>query len=247
MCSIVLKATLLDCWKYSFHLFAANVVLAVAGGGLIQLVEVMGSIGESIVWFFAMVLSLALFALISTVYAAGLNIMLTNRNFSLQQLNTSLAPLTVPAVLWTFGSMGIWSGLYLSFDYIPGMVAWGFTGGVGLVWAMVSMYFIPTIVHYNGNFRRAVSASMLLSFDNIGFSFLLLALSPFLLISTFLLFPGLGGFFILMHHGISMRMKKYENLLPSGGKKYDWVTLLKYERTAMERYSWRSIFFPWKT
>ncbi len=118
---------------------------------------------------------------------------------------------------------------------------------------MSMMYYFPAAVQLKNNTPwRILKKSMLLTLDNLGFSFFLLVYTLFnsvISLLTAFLIPGFAS--VLMSHqaALRLRMLKYDYLEDhpdTPRRDIPWGALLMDEREKVGPRSLRGMIFPWK-
>ncbi|MCE5256579.1 MAG: hypothetical protein LLF89_07005 [Spirochaetaceae bacterium] len=162
---------------------------------------------------------------------------------------------------------GLWMGLivvalvyslfvgipfYFSQKSIIGIFAGGLLFWFSLAVLLASQYYLALEARLGGGFRKNMKKAFIMTFDNAGFSFVLLLcnlLTAVLSILDFFLAPGFTGIALNCADAIKLRLMKYDWLEanPSADRKHiPWDEILKEEKELVGKRTLKGMIFPWK-
>jgi uncharacterized membrane protein YesL len=123
---------------------------------------------------------------------------------------------------------------------------------LSVLWLLASQYYFPVRSRLDTDSKKVLRKSLLLCFDNTGFT-LVLGLGTLLLLIlsgfTAFLFPGIGAILLWHQVGLKLRLYKYtylEEHPEAKRQKIPWDTLLQDERERVGPRTLRGMIFPWK-
>ncbi len=137
----------------------------------------------------------------------------------------------------------------------------GFALAVLMFWVAVGFilslqWFLPVRSQLEPKFGKALKKSVIIFFDNPGFSLFMFLYSLVLIaLSTVLVFiiPGVSGLVLAQNEAFRLRMYKYDwleahpELDPAKARKeVPWGELLAEDEDTVGTRSFRSFIFPWK-
>jgi len=162
---------------------------------------------------------------------------------------------------------GLWMGLvavallYSLFFGIPFYFAQkspvGIFAGVMLFWfslgvLLASQYYLALVARLGGGFKKNMKKAFILTFDNIGFSFILLLCNlvcAIVSVFSFFLAPGFAGIALGCADALKLRLKKYDWLeanSSSDRRHIPWDEILEEEKELVGKRSLKGMIFPWK-
>jgi uncharacterized membrane protein YesL len=141
---------------------------------------------------------------------------------------------------------------YIRMGNILGIIAGGLLFWLSVLWLLASQYYFPVRNRLDTNLKKVLRKSLLLCFDNTGFT-LVLGLGTLLMLIlsgfTAFLFPGIGSILLWHQVGLKLRLYKYtylEEHPEAKRQKIPWDTLLQDERERVGPRTLRGMIFPWK-
>ncbi len=172
------------------------------------------------------------------------------RTYFRNSWKTALALGLVNLVVWFLLMVGI--PTYAAMDNLLGSAALALLLWTALLWLLVSQYVLPAALQLESPFFKATKKSLILVFDNTGFtimvflgSIIIIALSVF----TAFLFPGIVGLLVWHQTAVRLRLAKYDYLAehPEVPRhEIPWDALLEEEREMVGKRTLKGTIFPWK-
>jgi len=256
MIGFFLKKSFFDGWDHLFTLVLLNgVFIAIAALGMV-LPSALGLSGlpaflpqavallALCVWWAACVRALVSVADFGSVKPADM----------LAALGPSVVPgLQMGAVLvLALALLSIGIPFYLTNGGVVGALAAGVLFWCAATLALALQWYLPLRARLGGGFRKNLRKSMVLFFDNPGFSIFLFAYTLLtLVLSFFLAFmaPGPAGAALGLDVALRLRLRKYDWLEANPGanrKAVPWKELLEEDAELVGTRTLKGMIFPWK-
>lgn len=142
---------------------------------------------------------------------------------------------------------------YLAMDTGLGTAAAGLLLPFVALAALSLQYFLPVRMRFSLKLGAALKQCLLLALDNPGFSvFLLIWTTATFLVSALAAFilPGTAAIQLSLAEALRLRMLKYAWLEAVPGRSargLPWADILAEERHLLDKRTFRSVIFPWKS
>jgi uncharacterized membrane protein YesL len=260
MIGFMLKKWFFDLWDNLLPALVMNIVFVLPLAGLLFALGLAAPLGL-ILYFVVSAAALLLSFVFAGVFNRYTLDFTLSRSFQISQLlpylKASWKPsLALGAVLMGLGVF-ILQGLpfYNSLNAVLGLVISVIFFWIGFFALLSAGYYWPLNAQFEPKIKKLAKKSLILMFDNPGFSlFLLFGGLVILVVSviTLSLFPGVAGLLLWFQVGLKLRMYKYDYLEtletqePRNKIKIPWDTLLAAEREQVGPRSLKGMFFPWK-
>lgn len=257
MFGFVIKKAFFDLWDHFLPAMIINlgfIVLLSIPVFLPQYAQVFGG------W--ATILVFVVGILVIFAYLGGINGLARNiadfRSISWSQFIQSLRENLVTSVLFALvvvahlGLLMVGIPVYSSFDSFFGLLAIAILFWMSVIWWLAAQYILPVRTKLASRFGHVLKKSLLLAFDNIGFS-IGLAIGGFIIIAisfvTAFLVPGIAGLAIWYQVALRLRLYRYDYLEshPDARRgEIPWDELLYDDRERVGKRTFRGMIFPWK-
>jgi uncharacterized membrane protein YesL len=141
---------------------------------------------------------------------------------------------------------------YLSVGGVIGLAAMSLIFWVSIIWWLASQYFFPVRQRLDRKIGKILKKSLLLFFDNTGFTIFMGLGTLFILgISTFTAFllPGFSAILLWHQIGLRLRLYKYDYIeahAEADRKRIPWSKLLMNDQERVGPRSLKGMIFPWK-
>ncbi len=141
---------------------------------------------------------------------------------------------------------------YLSLGGVFGLAALAILFWVSVLWWLITIWIFPVKRQLNTEVKTVLKKSVILFFDNPGFSVFLGVYSLFnfaLSVATAFLIPGIASILYSHQIALKLRMFKYDYLEENPGKspkEIPWGALLMEEKEKVGPRSLKGMIFPWK-
>lgn len=274
MYGFIIKKSFCDDWDNLLTVVLANViyVFAALGGALAvtKLVQLFAS-SEAVHLYQFILLGLLIFVLFLILnilaFAFGeISAPIADFNSaSILDFFKAIPGVILDALLYSLlvlaiGFISVFSIKFYIFDsqskiglFMGGLLFW-----IDIFVILSLQWFIPLRSLMHNNFRKCLKKCFLISFDNTGFSILVLLHSILLIVPSvfpfFGLFPGMAGITINKANALRIRMYKYDYLEEHPEqqkdrklrKKIPWEELIYEDRETLGPRKLKSFIFPWK-
>jgi hypothetical protein len=141
---------------------------------------------------------------------------------------------------------------YISMGGVFGLAALAILFWVSILWWLITLWIFPVKRQLNSEVKPVLKKSVILFFDNPGFSIFLGIYSLFnfaLSVATAFLIPGIAAILYSHQIALKLRMYKYDYLEEhpeTNPKDIPWSALLMEEKEKVGPRSLRGMIFPWK-
>lgn len=141
---------------------------------------------------------------------------------------------------------------YISLGGVLGLAAMAILFWVSVLWGLITMWIFPARRQLNSEVKTVLKKSVVLFFDNPGFSVFLgfYTLFNFVLsVATAFLVPGISSILYSHQIALKLRMFKYDYLEEhpnTNPKEIPWGALLMEEKEKVGPRSLKGMIFPWK-
>lgn len=251
-----IKKVFFDAWDNLLPLIVLNLgfVIIIAGFAYSSILFEPGSVG----FFIAYIILIGLLNFYSGGVAGYTKELISSGRAELKSIislslmtwkqNLVLSIITLVEVAVLF----IGFPFYLSMGGIPGLVGAITIFWVTIFWLLSSMYYFPVGYQLDGGIKKQIKKSILIVFDNTGFSVFLgfhtIVLFAISFVTAFLI-PGISV--ILMSHQIALKLRlyKYDYLEENpevSRRQIPWEALLLEEKEKIGSRSLKGMIFPWK-
>lgn len=256
MILFLLKKTFFDVWDNLFTIFFVNVGCTLIIGAGLYLPSLLSF--HPVPFYLGILLSLAAFSL----YVGGAALLARDvadyqapglKQFGryLKEAWQAALALLVVIIAQLFILLVIipW---YFKMGHVVGLVIASLLFWVNVIGWLAMQYYFPVQSRLTRHFKKIAQKSLLLFFDNPGFSVFLGGGTLLLLVLsgvTAFLFPGLGVILLWHQVGLKLRLYKYDYLEqhPEAQKQpIPWDALLAEDRDRVGSRTLRGMIFPWK-
>jgi hypothetical protein len=256
MLGFCIKKTFFDIWDNLFLLLILNLGFILMTGVVVYLPSLLDF---STFWsIFGICLGVLLFTLYLGGAAAMTKEMSDFQSVSIVSLPRCIMDNLIPSLV--IGGIAIVQVVIISVVFpfymnIGGLVGLGVASLIfwsSLIWWIASQYYWPLYCRLEGNAKKALKKSVLLFFDNTGFSIFLGVGSIFLLVVsafTAFLIPGFAAILLWHQVGFKLRLYKYDYLEENPGadrKRIPWAVMVQEDREKIGPRSLKGMIFPWK-
>ena len=256
MLGFCIKKTFFDIWDNLFLLVLINIGFILMLGLVVYLPSLLSF--SPLLSLFGLSLGILLFS----VYTGG-TVKMTKAMSDFQSVSISSLPKYIVANLvpsMVIGGIAILQVVLVSVIFpfymnIGGIIGLGVASllfWTSIIWWLASQYYWPLYCRLESDIGKSLKKSVLLFFDNTGFTLCLGLGSLFLLvISGFTAFLVPGFTAILLWHQVAfkLRLYKYDYLEENPGadrKRIPWAVLVQEDREKLGPRSLKGMIFPWK-
>lgn len=155
-------------------------------------------------------------------------------------------------VILHIGLLMVGLPVYSSLNNFVGLLAIAVLFWMSVIWWLAAQYVFPVRTRLSGRFFAVLKKSLLVVFDNLGFS-IGLAVGGIIIIGvsfvTAFLVPGIAGLAIWYQVALRLRLYRYDYLEkhPEARRsEIPWDELLYDDRDRVGKRTLRGMIFPWK-
>lgn len=257
MFGFVIKKAFFDLWDHFLPAMIMNLGFIVLLSIPVFLPQYLQGVGA---W--AAILVFVAGTLVIFAYLGGLNGLAQRiadfSSISWSQFAQSLRENLVTSILFGLvmvahiGLLMVGIPVYSSLDNFFGLLAIAILFWMSVIWWLAAQFVLPVRTRLATRFGQVLKKSLLVAFDNIGFS-VALAIGGFVIIAisfvTAFLVPGIAGLAIWYQVALRLRLYRYDYLeTHPDARRGDipWDELLYDDRERVGKRTFRGMIFPWK-